>query len=350
MLALLAFTAMSTSTQRHAQWTPEQAQAWYARHDWIVGCNFTPSTAVNQLEFWQADTFDLPTIDRELGYAESIGMNAVRAYLHDIAYEEDPAGFKHRMGEFLNVAAKHHIQPIFVFFDDCWSPEPRPGHQPAPLKGVHNSGWVRSPADSKRHWPVDEPRLKKYVTDVLQTFQSDKRVLMWDLYNEPGNSGYGDKSMHLLKLTYQWAWAVRPTQPVTSGIWADLTDYNKYQLANSDVVTFHNYNDAANLKAEIDKLKVLGRPLVCTEWMARTAGSKVETNLPVFHDEKVGCLNWGLVAGKTNTIFPWGSKEGSPEPELWFHDLFHADGTPYNSAETDLFKRLTGKVVSSGSG
>jgi hypothetical protein len=325
------------------QWSKEQANDWQTKQPWVVGCNFLPSTAINQLEMWQEDSFDVKTIDRELGWAQSIGMNSVRVYLHDLAYETDPKGFKQRMDKFLQIADRHKIRPLFVFFDDCWNPHPQLGKQPIPKKGVHNSGWVRSPGDAQRNWPKDMERLEAYVKDILNTFKRDRRVYLWDLYNEPGNSGYELKSMELLKKCFEWAWDVRPSQPVSAGLWYGNNEFNQFQIANSDVITFHNYNDAKNLQSEISRLVKLGRPVVCTEWMARQNSSWIKTNLPVFHESKIACFNWGLVSGKSNTIFPWGSKEGSEEPTPWFHDIFRQDGTPFDATETDLFKKLTAR-------
>ena len=325
------------------QWTKEQANDWQTKQPWVVGCNFLPSTAINQLEMWQEESFDVKTIDRELGWAQSIGMNSVRVYLHDLAYETDPKGFKQRMDKFLQIADRHKIRPLFVFFDDCWNPHPQLGKQPIPKKGVHNSGWVRSPGDAQRNWPKDLERLETYVKDILNTFKRDRRVYLWDMYNEPGNSGYDLKSMELLKKCFEWAWYVRPSQPVSAGLWYGNNEFNQFQIANSDVITFHNYNDAKNLQSEISRLVKLRRPVVCTEWMARQNSSWIKTNLPVFHESKIACFNWGLVSGKSNTIFPWGSKEGSEEPTPWFHDIFRQDGTPFDATETDLFKKLTAR-------
>ncbi len=329
------------------RWSIEKANEWYARQPWLVGCNFIPSSAINQLEMWQAESFDPITIERELGWAAGIGFNTVRTYLHDLAWEAAPSGFKQRIDQFLGIASAHGIRPILVIFDDCWNDDPQIGLQPAPKPGIHNSGWVQSPSISVvNSGPTAWGRLERYVTDILSTFANDERILLWDLYNEPGNSNNGDKTLPLLEAAFDWARAVNPSQPLSAGLWFDNQKLNEFQLAASDVITFHNYNPPENLEREIASLKQHGRPLICTEWMARTRGSLVRTNLEVFAREKVGCLNWGLVAGKTNTIYMWLS-EGKPlvltEPELWFHDLFRADGTPYDPAETALFKQLTGR-------
>lgn len=328
-------------------WTADQAKAWGLRQPWLAGCNFIPSTAINELEMWQAATFDLLTIDRELGWAESLGFNTVRVYLHNLLWQSDQEGFVQRINQFLETCDRHHIRVILVLFDDCWLPDPKPGTQPDPVSGVHNSGWLRAPGPAIVSDPGQWTSLEVYTKGVLTSFKDDTRILMWDLYNEPGNSGMEAMTYPLLEKVFQWAWSVRPSQPLTCATWNDgekFRRYNEYQLKNSDIITFHNYSNPENLEGEILKLKALGRPVICSEYMARTHNSTFEKNMPVLKRHGVGAVNWGLVSGKTNTIFPWGSKEGSPEPKIWFHDIFRRDGTPFNPAEVELIRKLTGKI------
>ncbi len=326
------------------RWTTQKVNKWYAQKGWLRGCNFIPSTAINQLEMWQAESFDTATINRELGWAESIDLNVMRVFLHHLAWEIDPNGFKNRMEQYLTIADKHHIATVFVFFDDCWNPTYKAGKQPDPKPGIHNSGWVRDPGDLGKDSTV-YPLLHKYVKDVMSHFAKDKRIALWDLYNEPGNSAYGNKSMTLLKNVFQWGREVNPSQPLSAGVWSkDLVDLNKFQLANSDVITYHNYNDEIQHKAAIDTLRKYGRPLVCTEYMARKHNSRFDNIMPLLKNEKVAAINWGLVAGKTNTMYAWDEPipDGS-EPKLWFHEIFRKDGKPYKEEEVKLIKRLTGK-------
>jgi len=325
-------------------WSEQKANAWYARHKWINGANFTPSTAINQLEMWQADTFDPQTIDRELGYAEGIGFNTMRVFLHSVVWGEDPKGFKERVNQYLAIADKHHIQTVFVFFDDCWNPNAKPGKQPVPKPGIHNSGWMQDPGRPLKT-EADYAELKKYVVDMLTTFKHDQRILLWDLYNEPGNSNKNFKSSVLLTKVFAWAHTVNPDQPVSSGVWnMDLKGLNDIQLKNSDVITYHCYDTPDNHEKLIQRLKLNGRPLICTEYMARPRNSTFENTMPMLKKENVGAINWGFVSGKTNTIYAWDTPipDGS-EPKLWFHDIFRKDGTPYKKAETDLIKQLNGK-------
>lgn len=199
MIALFIMLVCNLFAQtERAVWTKEKANEWYKQWGWLRGCDFIPGTAINQLEMWQAATFDSATIDRELGYAESIGMNCMRVFLHHVAWQVDTDGFKQRINIYLNIADKHHIVTLFVFFDDCWNESYKAGPQPAPKPGIHNSGWIRDPGKLYYDDPTLVTLLEQYVKDILITFAHDKRILLWDLYNEPGNSDYGNKSMPLL--------------------------------------------------------------------------------------------------------------------------------------------------------
>lgn len=324
-------------------WSKEQAQNWQNTEGWLRGANFNPSTAVNQLETWQAESFDTATINRELEWAQNIGMNCMRVFLHHVAWQVDRDGFKGRMKNYLDIADSHNIKTIFVFFDDCWNATYQAGKQPDPKPGVHNSGWVRDPGDLLYQDTTLVDTLKVYVKDILTTFKDDPRIAAWDLYNEPGNSGYQNRSMPLLKKVFEWAWEIRPSQPLTSGVWnRSLSDLNKFQVENSDIITYHNYEVPEKHQAAIDTLKLYGRPLVCTEYMARRNNSLFENIMPMLKKENIGAINWGLVSGKTNTKYAWDEPipDGS-EPALWFHDIFRTDGTPYKQEEVDLIKSLT---------
>jgi hypothetical protein len=335
----------SAASGQEARWSAARANAWYNTHPWMTGANFTPSTAINQLEMWQAATFDPQTIDRELGWAEGVGFNTMRVFLHSLAWQQDQAGFKKRLNDYLAIADKHHIQTIFVFFDDCWNKEPKTGLQPVPKIGIHNSGWLQDPGDPASRDSATFALLRPYVTDVLTSFRHDKRILLWDLYNEPGNNNKGNASLPLLRNVFAWAQAVRPDQPLSVGLWNwDLTTLNTYQALHSDVVTYHCYDEVAIHQRVIELLVTHGRPLLCTEYMARPRNSRFVNILPLLKKYRVAAINWGLVDGKTNTKYAWETPlaDGS-EPKEWFHEVFRKDGTPYLQEETDLIKKLTSK-------
>ena len=332
---------------RTAPWTLEQANQWQQQRGWLRGCNFLPSTAVNQLEMWQAETFDPETIDRELGWAAAIGMNCMRVFLHHAAWDADRAGFKKRMDQYLRIADKHGISTMFVFFCDCWNLTFTVGKQPDPKPGVHNSAWVSDPGNLLFEKPELIHLLEEYMKDIFTTFKNDKRIAVWDLFNEPGNSGYGEKRFDLLKKAFEWGWAVNPSQPFTAGLWSNhhtMYNMNKYQLDHSDVITYHDYHDLSSQRPAVDSLKRFGRPILCTEYMARRFNSTFQVVMPMLKAENVGAISWGLVAGKTNTHFGWDDPlPDLEEPPLWFHDIFRKDGTPFSQEEVDLIKSLCGK-------
>lgn len=326
------------------QWATAKAKQWYSQQGWIVGANYIPNTAINQLEMWQASTFDPETIDKELGWAENIGFNTMRVFLHSLAYQQDPSGFKKRVNQYLSIADKHHIKTMFVFFDDCWNPDPKPGKQPEPKTGTHNSGWAQDPGRIITE-AADFEKLSVYVKDMMTTFGHDKRILLWDLYNEPGNTKKGNQSLELLTRVFTWARQTVHDQPVSSGLWAwNLVDLNTFQALNSDIVTYHEYDDPDRHLRVLNLLKTHGRPLICTEYMARRNNSLFTNVLPMLKKQNVGAINWGLVSGKTNTIYAWDTPiANGSEPALWFHDVFRKDGSPYKQEEVDVIRRETGK-------
>jgi hypothetical protein len=363
MCGLLLSTCVSLQSQE-MRWTEDKANQWYGQQAWPVGANFLPSTAINELEMWQADSFDPTTIDRELGWAEGIGMNTMRVFLHNLVWEQDPKGFEHRIDLFLTIAARHHIRPVFVLFDSCWDPLPKLGPQHPPIPGVHNSGWVQAPGAEILADPTQYPGLERYVKGVVGAFANDPRILAWDVWNEPdnGNGGsYGKADprnkveiiLGLLPQVFAWARSARPSQPLTSGIWhgdwsslAAMPPMARIQIEQSDVISFHNYGWPEDFEQHVKLLEQFRRPLICTEYMARGAGSTFDTVLPIAHQHHVGAINWGLVAGKSQTYLPWDSWQHpyvTEQPPIWFHDVFHADGTPYREREAEIFRGLTGR-------
>jgi len=339
----ICFSQGSNELQRN-KWSIEKVNNWYKNQKWITGANFNPSTAINQLEMWQEDTFDPETIDKELGFAEGIGFNTMRVYLHSLAYKADPKGFKNRMETYLQIADKHGIKTMFVIFDDVWGKSPKIGKQPDPKPGIHNSGWVQDPGDPASKELENFPELEVYVKDIINTFKNDERVLMWDLYNEPGNSDKFSTSVPLLEKVFSWAREVNPSQPLTVGIWKwvkKFQEVNEIQALNSDVITYHHYGEPEDHLKIINLLKTHGRPMICTEYMARTRNSRFSNILPLLKDENVGAINWGLVAGKSNTIYQWNTPIASgEEPIEWFHDIFRKDGEPYRQDEVDFIKKM----------
>lgn len=353
----------SSENKKLKRWSIARAVEWHSKLEWIVGCNFLPSSAVNQLEMWQESSYDPETIDRELSWAEELGFNCVRVYLHDLLWLQDREGFCSRIDHFLGMCLNRRLSVILVLFDDCHRPEPKLGKQPLPVYGVHNSGWVHSPGQKVVESffdgtvsIVEEERLKDFVVGVLTRFSRDRRILMWDVYNEPGQSGNGNKTTNLLRLVWDWAQSVRPAQPMTSCLEGSIGLANvTLNSERSDIITFHLYQ-GATLDKTIFKYKktFLGRPILCTEFMAREFGTTFLRSLPIFKRQQVGCISWGLVAGKSQTHFNWDTvtkldrlreagiflNEGDPipEPDVWFHDIFRTDGSAYDPTEVAFIR------------
>jgi Cellulase (glycosyl hydrolase family 5) len=361
---ILVITLTAQSPAVEGRWTEARASEWYRNQPWLVGANYVPANAINQLEMWQADTFDPKRIDTELGWAAAVGMNTMRVFLHDLLWQQDADGFKKRIDEFLKIADRHGIRPMFVLFDSVWDPFPQLGKQRAPKPGVHNSGWIQGPGAKALQDASQYPRLEAYVKGVVGAFANDRRVLAWDIWNEPDNMNRPAYEKHepankvelvlaLLPRVFEWARAAKPQQPLTTGVWKGdwsseekMTEMDRLQIALSDVVSFHNYDAGEEFEKRIGWLRRYKRPLLCTEYMARGNKSTFQGSLPIAKKEGVAAYNWGLVIGKTQTHLPWDSWQKAyidREPPVWFHEVFKADGTPYRQEEVDLIRRLTGR-------
>jgi hypothetical protein len=357
IFALLLFCVLHISLAQEnikGKWSKEESWSWYEKAGPLKGFNFLPGTAVNSTDMWQAETFDPKTIDKELALAKKAGYNSARVFLQYLVWNDDPEGLKKRINKFLAIADKHNITTMFILFDDCAfaGKEPYLGKQADPVPGVHNSGWTPSPGLKR---VVDKsvwPDLEKYVKDIIGTYKNDERVVVWDLYNEPGNSKMWEKSLPLVEASFAWAREVNPSQPLTIAPWGDFYNIfsNKSLMAKrifelSDIISFHAYDHPALFRYKVNLLNNnFDRPLLCTEWLFRQNGGTFANILPIFSNNQVSWYQWGFVAGETQTYLHWGSKEGDPVPEIWQHDVFHADGKPYNPEELKLVERFNFSV------
>ena len=348
-----------------ARWSAERARQWYAESGWRMGCNYAPASAGNQLEMWQAETWDPARIDQELGWAANLGMNSLRVFLHDLLFEQDQENFLARVDEFLGIADSHGIATMLVLFDGVWHPEPRLGPQGEPRPKTHNSMWLQSPGAAilrdRSRWPA----LRPYVEGVMERFGSDARVCTWDLFNEPDQTNaisyprkeVDDKSDlcdELVSQVFDWSQAVDPDQPLTAGVYLGVDGaverVNKLartMLSRSDVISFHSYSPGRKLRGTIQHLQRYERPLLCTEWMARTLGSPVEL-IDLLAEENVSAWCWGLVDGRSQTRYSWTSwLREADENATWFHDLLHPDGSPYDEAEAERLRAAARRMTAS---
>jgi hypothetical protein len=340
-------------------WPPERAMEWMRRRGWRVGCNFIPSHASNPLEMWQEASFDAGVIERELGLAAGLGFTSVRVFLHDLLWSHERAGFLERLDRFLALAERHGIGALLVFFDGVWNPRPRPGPQPEPRPHVHNAGWVQSPGAAILGDPAQHAALQPYLQGVMDRFRDDPRIDGWDLFNEPDNPNpawaaqeIANKdacALALMQRSFGWAREVAPSQPLTAGVWrgswkeAELSALDRVLLEHSDVISFHHYGPLEELAERVARLRRYGRPILCTEWLARGLGSSFDPQLAWMREHEVGAYCWGLVAGRTQTQYPWDSwvKSYASEPTPWHHDVLRSDGTPYDAAEVVFIRSVT---------
>lgn len=324
-------------------WSKEEAWEWYRRQPWIVGFNYVPSNAVNSTEMWQREAFDAALVDRELNAAQELGYNTCRVFMQYLLWKEDSAELFGVFDEFLEIAHRHGIRVMPILFDDCAFSfkEPYLGKQDDPTPGIHNSCWTPSPGFILSDSEEERPLLESYVKEFITRYREDERILMWDLYNEPGNSDRKGKCNRLLTDVFLWARECEPSQPLTACAWI-FQDYDMIGVRLSDVVTFHDYLTLDQTQERVKDMEAFERPLICTEWLHRLAGNTLETHLPYYKEKKIGIVNWGLVAGRTQTYLSWDASENSPEkmPEIWQHDLFYQDLTPYREEEIAFIKKM----------
>jgi len=336
-------------------WSVGKTRAWYDAQTWPLGFNYVPANAINSTEMFMDYGFDPVFMEKELRLARDTGFNCARIFLPFVVWENEPEAFKARLDVLLGICAKCGIRVMPALFDDCGFCDitnPFFGKQPDVIPGWYSYGWIPSPGHDFVRDRSQWSRLEPFVKDVVGTFGNDPRVWVWDMYNEPTNGigigkyayQLGDVSLPLVEKVFGWARETGPSQPLTLGAWNGNAKLNAMVFENSDVVTFHCYDNAEGLMAKIAEIKatVGGRPVICTEWMNRGTGSTMAGCLPVFKRENVGAIHWGLVSGKTQTHLGWGHLPGQPVKPVWQHELFHGDHTPYDDEEIECIRKVVG--------
>ncbi|MES2732944.1 MAG: cellulase family glycosylhydrolase [Bacteroidota bacterium] len=339
---LLSLSSVSFAQSVGERWSEQKIWDWHNRNPWYCGFNYIPAYAINYTAMWDKTTFDPVAIDKELALAESQGLNCLRAVLQFAVYENDPEYFLKTLDTFLAICDKHKIKFMPALFDDCVfgiEHEPKVGKQPEPLPGWYAWAWSPSPGHSLVVDEQTHPRIEKYVKAVISQFKNDNRVFIWDLYNEPTNGGLGSATFPLLKKVIRWAREINPSQPITIDVWNKDARLNAIVIPASDIISFHNYGNKSNLLEDIKELQKHNRPLINTEWMNRPNGSVISDQIPVFYAEKIGCMFWGLVNGKTQTNLPWGHRPGDSVSNVWQHDLYQGNFTPYDAKELEILRK-----------
>ena len=350
------------------RWSEKKAWEWYNSHPWIRGCNYMSADSVNRIDQWQGLHFKerLKTTEKELGVMRDLGFNSVRIILEFVVWEKEHDSFLERFEEYISLLDKYGISAMVVLANDCMPPKtelwkmPDIGEQEYDW-GYHGGrrhsqhGRHNSPAP---HYYFDDPVLtEKYfdmVKEIVTLYKDDPRILMWDLFNEPGNSNRSGITIEPLKRMVKEVRAINPSQPLTIAAWCRDANYefsmpeDIFAIENSDIITYHNYGTYEEHIRIIKYLKQFNRPLINTEWLARCTGNTVFDNFPLFYLENIGCYNWGFVAGKYQTYEPYEAhwqwynddKNAPIDFTKWFHDLYRPSLRPYDPRETELIKRF----------
>ena len=345
-------------------WSKEKAWDWYQKRPWIRGCNYMSADCANRIDQWQADGFEqrLETTDRELALAAQTGFNSIRIIPEFIVWDQEHDSFLKRFDRYLDVCAKHGITCMVVLANDCMRPKGleinRLGRQHVAW-GYHG-GRKLSQHDSigigyhVLDEPETAPRYFEMVREMVVRYKNDERIIIWNVYNEVGNSGRKEITLPNLKRIFEICREIDPVQPLTCETWSlggeieNLPEAERYALEHSDIISYHSYSDyITNIKI-IRALKQLGRPILCTEWLARCLDNNVREMFPLFYIERIGCYNWGFVAGKSQTYEPWNSLwkqyEDNPNEKIdftkWFHDLYRPNHKPYDPKEIEIIKSI----------
>ncbi len=350
-------------------WSMEKAWAWYDAHPWLRGCNFMGSDCANRIDQWQELGFEqrLETADRELKLAAETGFNTIRIIPEFIVWDQDHDGFMERFDRYLSTAWKYGISSMVVFGNDCMPPK---NEFWKPLKlGEQTYDWgyhggrkhsQHSQFAGMGYHLLDEPEIAQrhyeWVREIMTAYKNDERIVMWDIYNEVGNSKREQATVPHLKKFFEIARQINPIQPLTCCTWRcpadpekEIPEIERMAIENSDIVSYHNYGTYQTNIRIIKRLQQYGRPIVNTEWLGRCLHNTVQEMFPLFYLEKIGCYNWGFVAGKYQTYEPWNSTwqafDKNPDMDVdftkWFHDLYRPNLRPYDPKEIDIIKRFS---------
>lgn len=326
----------------------EDTQAWHRARPWQMGYNFVPTYAVNDVEFWMNDTFDIDTIRKELRVGAGIGFTSVRVFLPYIVWQHEGEVFERHFDEFLQAAADVAMSVVPVLFDDCafdvsadtGAADPVWGRQPDVCADRRNLGrWVPSPGFAVQDDPDALEACGAYVKALVGGHRDDDRILLWDLYNEPGNTGRFNQCLPLLTRAFAWARECDPSQPLTVGPWLDIPELDEVArvcLEQSDIISFHSYLTVDGIRAQLDRYAQDGRPVIVTEWFNRISSSLPETVLPLLYERNVWCWQWGLIGGRGHDNY--SSLDKPDGTMLWQHDLLDSEGHIYDEAQLRLIR------------
>ena len=295
------------------RWTKEKAWQWYNERTWIRGCNYMSADCANRIDQWQSLGFDerLQTTDAELALANTLGFNSIRVIVEFAVWHEEHDSFFDRFDRYLDVCKKNGISVMVVLANDCMAPK-YDGFVP-PHVGVQKYDWGYHGGKKKSQHSVfstigyhpyfDEPDMKplyfKMVREIIERYKNDDRIIVWDLYNEPGNSNRDAETLPNIAEMFRIAREINPSQPLTASVWktegtelSDMLECEKFALENSDIITYHCYCDYSEQIKVINRLRKTERPLINTEWLMRNKRNNIQDTFPLFFLEKIGSYIW----------------------------------------------------------
>ena len=357
------------------KWREERAWQWYNSRPWIMGCNHVTGSVRNRIEMWQDETFaeSLRKTEREFELAARTGFNAIRVMLPFFVWKHQREKFLEHLKEYVECASRNGLGVMIVLFNDCLipkriadrTPPPKFGPQPDPDWGYHGGTKV-TPFDGSREvgwWDGDDPAIwpekEAYVRDLVGLFGRDERILMWDIWNEPGNNNRETRSLPLMEKVFGWVRELNPIQPLTACAWdfegnyqvpptfydnpMSISAVERRAIELSDIITFHCYGKYDNVRFVTEQLKKFHRPIMNTEWLHRILHNNVEDILPYFAREHIGSFHWGLVNGYGQFHEPWEFLRSLADKhdwamDRWQHDIYRSDFTPYDEKEIAIFK------------
>lgn len=345
------------------KWSNERAWAWYNALPWLRGFNYVPSNAINRRDQWQEYGFieKMEVTRRELTMARDVGFNAIRSIIPFDVWYYDHDGFMERLDEFLALTGELGYRVMIGFISDGERPLKDPPFGPVePDWGYHGGNRPNKenvPRGEAYPSLVDEPGMDdkfcEYVREIITKYARDERVLLWNIWNEPGNSNRAEKTMPVMLKAFEAARECLADQPLAADVWRvkrdlaqELPEIERVALELSDVISFHDYGCYDHSVMVLEYLKQFDRPLLLTEWLNRISGNAIDSHLPLYYLERVAVFNWGLVAGKAQYYEPWNgiwdsiAREGAAgrDVRLWQHDLFRPSLHPYDPAEIAKLK------------
>ena len=364
------------------KWTKEKAWEWYNSRPWIRGFNYVPADCSGWVEMWQEYNHaeKVETMRRELALAKQIGFNAVRQFLAFDVWMYQRESFLKNVEEFLEICHENGLGVLFVLISDGGRPKKKPDFGEINAGVFHGSFKVdarmipgifpckdpyvpaaapAAPAakPAPLYSPVDEPELAEkfyeYCEDLASRYAKDERVIVWNIWNEPGNSSRGTLSVPHMKRAFEIFRSHDPIQPLCADVWRMpktniLTEEEATAIELSDIISYHDYGSLDHSVRVIEFLRQYERPMLNTEWLHRVQFNNVATHLPLYYNNNVGVFNWGFVNGKFKGHEPWEAcwrryaKGEKLEMTKWQHDLLRPNYRPYDPEEIKKFSLYAG--------